>query len=182
VDGIATALSLHDSCHANGVCSLPTNTTLVKRWDGGDFVSYTDWGADHGYEQDYVDWNYEYLTAHDYSHWLGEYTTAKLQDCTDAQCYGHASKYCLSVGWSRYRMQQSVAVCEVYENAYGGVDGRLRRSREHSTKSINSSYLSTTRDLSWVKKYPKTPSTQVRVVNGRSICWLPFILVYIIII
>lgn len=122
---VVDALKVHESCQMGNNCiSDSSNTTSKRDNDDSGWVSYTDWGTNPGYDQDYEDWNYGYLVPHDYAEKLGGQLVEKTQSCTnDIRCFAVANKYCLSLGYSQERTQDSVAVGEVYMNAYGGVDG-----------------------------------------------------------
>lgn len=118
------ALQVHESCHTENICSAADFQLQKRDVSDGNFVSYTDWGTNGGYDEDYKEWNYEYLVSHDYASFVGESVIEQIDGCTDWECYPIQNKFCLSLGYSQTRTSESVAVGEIYENAYGGVDGQ----------------------------------------------------------
>lgn len=122
-ESIIDALKVHETCFTGGSCIAP-NVTLAKRDDNSGWASYTDWGTNQGYDQDYENWNYGYLVPNNYAEKLGNNIVSQTQPCTNSDlCYAIDNKYCLAVGYSDTRTEDSVAVGEVYNDAYGAVDG-----------------------------------------------------------
>lgn len=120
---IIYALNVHETCFPGGSCTAP-NVTLAKRDDNSCWTSYTDWGTNQGYDQDYENWNYGYLVANNYAEKLGNNIVSQTQQCANSDlCYAIDNKYCLAAGYSDTRTDDSVAAGEVYNNAYGAVDG-----------------------------------------------------------
>lgn len=87
------------------------------------WATYTGWGADRGYVKDLDDWNQYPLAAQAfYNNWRYS-IISQTQGCSDSRyCYGIASKWCQSIGFSVDMGYQDAEVGEVHIQSYGGLD------------------------------------------------------------